>query len=193
MTTNKNPSKLFILVLMFFLSNPVLLFSQQFKVGHHIINLDYEIFRDKPENDLIPHLQKNTFDIYNHLSNTIYFLSSIDQLCTDSLFVIDTIHFHGDRNFKDYRRSFTYDSLYQIRTILAEVNKEGNWETHQLTHVIYNFPENVRQINYRGYKSVLNDSIIINIEYDSTGLITKEVGEYLDTTSSLFKKAWIKN
>jgi hypothetical protein len=193
MTTNKYPSKLFILVLMFFLSNPGLLLCQQFKKGNNIVNLDYEVFRDKPENDLLPHLQKNAFDIYNQLSRTIYLLSSIDQLCVDSLFVIDTIYFHGDRNFNDYRRSFTYDSLYKIKTIIAEAYKDSNWLTHQITSVIYNSSGNVVQINYMGYQSVLNDSIIINIEYDSNGLITKEVGEYLDTTSSLFKTAWIKN
>jgi len=194
MTTNKNPSKLFILVLLFYLSNPGLLFSQQFKEGNNIVNLDYEILRDKPENDLLPPLQKSAFDVYNHLSSTIYLLSSkIDQLCVDSSFLIDTIYFHGDRNFKDYTRSFTYDSLYKIKTIIAEAYKDSNWLTHQITRVIYSFSGNVVQINYIGYQSVLNDSIIINIKYDSNGLITKEVGEYLDTTCNLFKTAWIKN
>jgi hypothetical protein len=194
MTTNKNLSKLFIIALLFFLSNPGLLLCQQFKNGNNIVNLDYEIFRDKPENNLLPPLQKSTFDVYNLLSSTIYLLSSeIDQLSVDTSFVIDTIYFHGDRNFKDYRRSFTYDSLYKIKTIIAEAYKDSIWLTHQITHVIYNSSGNVVQINYIGYQSVLNDSIIISIEYDSNGLITREVGEFLDTTSSLFKTAWIKN
>jgi len=194
MTTNKNPSKLFILVLLFFLSNPGLLFSQRFKEGHNIIDLDFEVFREKPENDLFPNLQISAFDFYNRLSSTIYLLyPKIDQLCVDSSFVIDTIYFHGDRNFNDYRRSFTYDSLYKIKTIIAEAYKDSNWLTHQITRAIYNSSGNVVQINYIGYQSVLNDSIIINIEYDSNGLITKEVGEFLNTTSSLFKTAWIKN
>jgi len=194
MTTNKNPSKLFILVLLFFLSNPGLLFSQRFKEGHNIIDLDFEVFREKPENDLFPNLQISAFDFYNRLSSTIYLLyPKIDQLCVDSSFVIDTIYFHGDRNFNDYRRSFTYDSLYKIKTIIAEAYKDSNWLTHQLTRAIFNSSGNVVQINYIGYQSVLNDSIIINIEYDSNGLIAKEVGEYLDTTCNLFKTAWIKN
>ncbi len=197
MRKHKNHSKLVIPILLLFLSSSGLLFCQQLVEGNININSDYKIFREEPENNLFSHLQTSTYDVYNLLSSTIdLFYTKIDQLCADSLFVIDTIYFHEKshfRDFNDYRRSFIYDKFNRIKTVIAEAYKDSNWVTHQITDVSYNSLNKVEQINFIRYQKQFDDSLIIKNEFDNNGLITKEVGETLDSLKKSWRREWLRS
>jgi hypothetical protein len=147
-------------------------------------------FRVQPEEKLYPHLQFiETGDLDFSISLPF---TNFDHFIADSSFLIDTTYFFEfDKNFMEYRRIYSYDNSFRIKSIIAEVLREDIWYLHQRTELSYNKIGNVVQINYGRYEEKL-DSIIIYYLFDTNGLLLEERAEITGESEPVLKNGWRK-
>lgn len=167
------------------------MFSQKIIEIRPVLYSDYQAFLEEPEKQLYPQL--SLFRQEFETTDEFLYLKE-DPLCVDSSFFIDTIYSYNSPTWREiinYRRSFSYDKLFRIKSIVAEVQIDSSWIIHQITNIAYNSSDKVEQINYIRYEKSL-DSLIITYIYESDGLIISEVAQSLNRTDSIWNKAWMK-
>ena len=186
----KNMRSIFVLLVLFILY-PSLLIPQNINNSpKFIFPLDYMKFRVQPEEKLYPHLQFfEPGDL--GISTSLTFLH-LYNFISDSTFLIDTIYFFGfDKGYMEYRRIYSYDDLYRIKSVRGELFLGDNWNLHQVTELSYNKNGNIEKINYGRYEETF-DSTIINYLYNEYGLLFKENASNVIKSDSLLENGWKK-
>jgi hypothetical protein len=169
---------IFILSFLFLFNSEI--FCQQWVEEPPIIFPDYSIFLPNPEKDFYPSIYAWRSIIYpNHSNSTIGLTSmNIDQLITNSQFIIDTIYFENyiqkKEKFKNYRRIFNYDDKFQIVSVIAEEFFNNQWAKHQETEIFYTDKNKISEIHYLRTNTPLEEFKIVCL-YDSLGYLAEEI------------------